>query len=291
RRRIVAGAAWLPLLPLYRYTIALFRLGGILEACAEPPAWRTQDPWKQTRAHAAALLARLLPGAAGASLTAGGASAGRPAAPPASDCPAPATLPARPVAPARRAGAGAGATPSPAPNRPAPPAVSPARRRATLRPHLTDEGLHARYRAYRDAREGRRWHALWLVSQGASARQAADAVGFHPSWVRTLIRRYNAAGPAGVIYGPRRAGRPTAARQPRGAMPPGVPDYQPDRPRPPRADEGPRLRVERRRRRPVSAGDVAATAHYGESVSPSGAAEGPGPASPSRASECDAMAG
>jgi biofilm PGA synthesis N-glycosyltransferase PgaC len=59
RRRIRAGLLFLPLLPLYRYGVSLCRLGGILEACAEPPAWRSQDPWTQTRAHARAVRLQL----------------------------------------------------------------------------------------------------------------------------------------------------------------------------------------------------------------------------------------
>ncbi|HEX5501932.1 MAG TPA: glycosyltransferase [Thermomicrobiales bacterium] len=69
RRRIRDGVAWLPLLPLYRYGIALCRLGGILEACAEPATWRTRDPWAQSRAHAARLLGRLRRPVAGARTT------------------------------------------------------------------------------------------------------------------------------------------------------------------------------------------------------------------------------
>lgn len=66
RRRIRADLCFLPLLPLYRYGVSLCRLGGILDACAEPPTWRTQDPWTHTRTHARtvrrwlALYARLL---------------------------------------------------------------------------------------------------------------------------------------------------------------------------------------------------------------------------------------
>jgi hypothetical protein len=38
------------------------------------------------------------------------------------------------------------------------------RPRLTLQPHLTPDELKTRYRRCRDAKEGRRWHVLWLVS-------------------------------------------------------------------------------------------------------------------------------
>jgi transposase len=79
-----------------------------------------------------------------------------------------------------------------------------ARPRLALQPHLTTEELRRRYRRCRDAREGRRWHALWLVSRGLSPAQAAATVGFDPSRVRQVIRRYNAEGPASVADGHRR---------------------------------------------------------------------------------------
>ena len=80
-----------------------------------------------------------------------------------------------------------------------------------LLPHLTTAALRGRYRACRDAKEGRRWHALWLVSSGHSAAAAAALVGLDPSRVRQIVRRYNADGPASVADGRRtNPGGPTA---------------------------------------------------------------------------------
>lgn len=76
-----------------------------------------------------------------------------------------------------------------------------ARARLVLAGHLTAAELRARYRACRDAKEGRRWHALWLVAAGRSAAQVAALVGLDPSRVRQIIRRYNAAGPDSVADG------------------------------------------------------------------------------------------
>ena len=78
-----------------------------------------------------------------------------------------------------------------------------ARARLVLAGHLTSEALRGRYRACRDAKEGRRWQALWLVSQGRSAAEAAALVGLDPSRVRQVVRRYNAEGPGSVADGHR----------------------------------------------------------------------------------------
>jgi Homeodomain-like domain len=53
-----------------------------------------------------------------------------------------------------------------------------------LKPHLSRAALRRRYRKCKDAKEARRWHALWLMSEGASTQEAAAAVGFASSWVR-----------------------------------------------------------------------------------------------------------
>lgn len=79
-----------------------------------------------------------------------------------------------------------------------------ARARLVLAGHLTAAALRGRYRACRDAKEGRRWQALWLVAEGRSAAQAAALVGLDPSRVRQIIRRYNSDGPDSVADGHRR---------------------------------------------------------------------------------------
>lgn len=78
-----------------------------------------------------------------------------------------------------------------------------ARPRLVVLPHLSSAELQGRYRRQRDAKEGRRWQVLWLVSSGHSAQEAADVVGFDVSWVRAIVRRYNAAGPGSVVDGHR----------------------------------------------------------------------------------------
>lgn len=69
------------------------------------------------------------------------------------------------------------------------------RHRLELEAHLSVDELARRYRSCADAKEARRWHVLWMVATGHTPQQAATLVGFDPTWVRRLIRRYNASGP------------------------------------------------------------------------------------------------
>ena len=71
--------------------------------------------------------------------------------------------------------------------------------RIQLKPHLTTEELRARYRSSQKPQEKVRWHALYLISQGAVAADAARRVGRASSWITSLARRYNHAGAAAVI--------------------------------------------------------------------------------------------
>jgi transposase len=71
--------------------------------------------------------------------------------------------------------------------------------RITLAAHLSSAALYDQYRQCRDKKESRRWHALWLFSTGRPISEVASLVGLHRNWVRTVIKRYNADGPAGVI--------------------------------------------------------------------------------------------
>jgi transposase len=67
-----------------------------------------------------------------------------------------------------------------------------------LKEHLSSEELKERYRKCKNAKEARRWHALWLMSEGASTIEAARAVGFQDSWVRRFANRYNEQGPEAI---------------------------------------------------------------------------------------------
>jgi transposase len=72
-------------------------------------------------------------------------------------------------------------------------------RRLSLTPHLSVEELEQRYHSCRLPVERTHWHLLWLMAQGHGVPEAARLVGYTDDWARTLIHRYNAEGPAGVV--------------------------------------------------------------------------------------------
>jgi len=71
-------------------------------------------------------------------------------------------------------------------------------RKIQLAPHLTVDELSERYKTAATVADGRRYHALWLIAQGHTAKAAAALTGLSDKWVRTLVQRYNGAGPAGL---------------------------------------------------------------------------------------------
>ncbi len=70
--------------------------------------------------------------------------------------------------------------------------------RIQLKPHLTTEELRTRYRACQKPQEKVRWHALYLISKGMVAADAARRSGRASSWITSLARRYNRDGAAAV---------------------------------------------------------------------------------------------
>jgi len=76
-----------------------------------------------------------------------------------------------------------------------------ARPRLPIAPHLPADEVARRYRACRDGREKTHWQALWLLTRTNSPltpAQVAEQVGLTPSWVRTILKRWNADGPDGL---------------------------------------------------------------------------------------------
>jgi transposase len=70
--------------------------------------------------------------------------------------------------------------------------------RIQLKPHLTTEELRTRYRACQKPQEKVRWHALYLISKGVVAADAARRTGRASSWITNLARRFNRDGVARV---------------------------------------------------------------------------------------------
>lgn len=71
-------------------------------------------------------------------------------------------------------------------------------RRIELKPHLSTGELYERYRACRHPNEKARWRALYLISRGTPAAEAARRVGRTSGWVTQLTRRYNERGAEAV---------------------------------------------------------------------------------------------
>jgi transposase len=71
-------------------------------------------------------------------------------------------------------------------------------RRISLAPHLTIEELEGRYRSTADPVERSRWHFLWLLARGLTAKLVASITGYSAYWIGRIARRYNQHGPNGV---------------------------------------------------------------------------------------------
>ena len=68
-------------------------------------------------------------------------------------------------------------------------------------PHFTAEELKERYLGCKDPIERTHWQIIWLLVQTDAPKtpqQVAEVVGYSVNWVRTLRRRYNAEGAAGL---------------------------------------------------------------------------------------------
>ena len=78
-----------------------------------------------------------------------------------------------------------------------------------LAPHLETEALERRYKAATDGIERGHLQIIWLLSQGYSARAVASVTGYSPTWISTIVWRYNDHGVEGL--GDRRHDNPGAA--------------------------------------------------------------------------------
>ena len=71
-------------------------------------------------------------------------------------------------------------------------------KRAEVKTEMTAEMLYERYRRAKDPVERTHWHMLWQVKEGKSPQEVAEVFGYTAGWVRKMIRRWNAAGEAGI---------------------------------------------------------------------------------------------
>ena len=73
--------------------------------------------------------------------------------------------------------------------------------RLPIVPHLSPDQIAGRYRAGRTGLEKTHWQILWLLTRSAdppTPAEVASQVGLTPAWVRTVLKRWNAEGPAGL---------------------------------------------------------------------------------------------
>lgn len=82
-------------------------------------------------------------------------------------------------------------------------------RYVTVSPHPPLDDLGQRYRQAHDPVARSHWHVLWLMAQGRHVPEVAMLVGDTANWVRAIVRRYDADGPAGIAD--RRQTNPAAA--------------------------------------------------------------------------------
>ena len=77
-----------------------------------------------------------------------------------------------------------------------------ARPRLPIVAHLSPDAVARRYKACRNGREKTHWQVVWLLTRSpeppAPAAVAAQ-VGLTPAWVRMVLKRWNAEGPAGLV--------------------------------------------------------------------------------------------
>lgn len=81
--------------------------------------------------------------------------------------------------------------------------------RLKLTNHLTVDELEQRYRQASDPVARSQWQILWLLGQGRLSEEIGAVTGYSLNWIRTIVGRYNAQGPAGV--GDRRHANPGQA--------------------------------------------------------------------------------
>jgi transposase len=71
-------------------------------------------------------------------------------------------------------------------------------KRLSIQAHLALDELESRYRRAKDPVARSHWQIIWLLAQGLASAQVADVTGYTINWVRTIARRYNQQGPAGL---------------------------------------------------------------------------------------------
>jgi transposase len=71
-------------------------------------------------------------------------------------------------------------------------------KRLSIQAHLAVDELELQYRRAKDPAARSHWQIIWLLAQGLASAQVAVVTGYTVNWMRTLARRYNELGPAGL---------------------------------------------------------------------------------------------
>jgi transposase len=98
-----------------------------------------------------------------------------------------------------------------------------ARHRLPIAPHLSHDEVARRYRTCRTGVEKTHWQILWLLTRDPTPptpAEVAPQVGLTPAWVRTVLKRWNAEGPAGLAdrRSARNGGRPKLSEEQQAAL-------------------------------------------------------------------------
>jgi transposase len=81
----------------------------------------------------------------------------------------------------------------------------------SIRADLNVEELERRYRQAQDRVARSQWQIVWLLAQGQTSEEVEQSTGYSLTWIRTVARRYNAHGAAGI--GDRRHANAGGARR------------------------------------------------------------------------------
>jgi hypothetical protein len=71
-------------------------------------------------------------------------------------------------------------------------------KRLFIQAHLSEGELETRYRRANDPVVRSHWQIIWLLAQGLAYAQVAAVTGYTFNWIRTMARRDNQQGPAGL---------------------------------------------------------------------------------------------
>ena len=80
-------------------------------------------------------------------------------------------------------------------------------RKPHLEPHLSSAELKDCYQRCCDPVESRRYHLLWLISQGWQIKKAAIAIGLNYDYARDIVKTYNQQGTAALTNRRKQKGR------------------------------------------------------------------------------------